>query len=108
MQGGENMVEAIKFIHVMLIFLFLFLVAMNVDGTSFFLSFSNFRSGYIQNILAHFNNILLFSFSLQHLLTVLKILIVQKIGAMLRKPSVMRLKLCFFPILSVYVMEICP
>jgi hypothetical protein len=44
MQGGENMVEAIKFIHVMIIFLFLFLVAMNVDGTPFFLSFSNFRT----------------------------------------------------------------
>jgi hypothetical protein len=42
MQGGENMVEAIKFIHVMLIFLFLFLVAMNVDGTPFFYHFQIF------------------------------------------------------------------
>jgi hypothetical protein len=60
-----------------------------------------------KNILANFNKICLFSFSLQRWLSVLKFLIVPTKylrAQVLWKWSVMRLTLCFFLIPSVYAL----
>jgi len=54
------MVENVKFIYGLIIILFIYLVAMNVDGKSFF-SFSNFVSYFLYNVLSHFSNIILLS-----------------------------------------------
>lgn len=42
MQKGENMGKVVKFLYVIIIFLSLILVAVNVEGKLFFLSFLNF------------------------------------------------------------------
>lgn len=42
MQKGENMAEVVKFLYVIIIFLSLILVAVNLQGKLFYLSFLNF------------------------------------------------------------------
>lgn len=69
--------QIVKFVCVVIIFLFQFLLAMNVNGNYLFILISLFTS---DTIFYHIIVILLyFLFSLQLLLNVLKILIVQKI-----------------------------
>jgi len=61
MQKGENMVQVIKFVNVMILLLSLFLIAMSGKGKSF-VSFSNFLIYLQLNLLSHFIYIFLFSF----------------------------------------------
>jgi hypothetical protein len=63
-QKRENMAKVIKIVYIMNIFSFLFLVAMNVDGMPFYHD-KFFVVTCYKNILANFNKICLFSFSLQ-------------------------------------------
>lgn len=77
------MTELVKFVFVMLNFIFLFLAAKNVDGMPF-LSFSNFLLYFVPNILSHFSYIFLFS----HFITT---------GVICFKDSDCPLDLCSYP-----------
>jgi len=54
------MVKIKKFVHIMIIFILLFIVATNVEGKIF--SFSNFLLYFIHNILSDFSYIILLCF----------------------------------------------
>ncbi|RHN44944.1 hypothetical protein MtrunA17_Chr7g0224951 [Medicago truncatula] len=78
------MADIIKFVYVIIIVLFIFFSGKNIDGkTIFFLSFSNYLLYFAHNILSHFSNILLFTFSSQQRIYALMMFIVKNISARL-------------------------
>jgi len=58
---GKNMVEIVKFVYVIIIFISLFLIAKNVEGKPVFSFFNSLRY-FLHNILSHSSNIHLLSF----------------------------------------------
>jgi len=77
------MADIIKFVYVIITVLFIFFSGKNTDGKPFFISFSNYFLYFAYNILSHFSNILVFTFSSQERIYALMIFIVKNISARL-------------------------